>query len=188
MNQSKNYSPVNCPNFENECINLTPYECERKCNLSKLTLKYKKELELNKNLKTNLIRIKYPIENDGISPLNNSEHMKLKNQINESNIKLQNIVNSLKENIENENNILRNKNNKINYKNNIIYQNKNNLNDLNIIINNLRQEILSNQDKLSAGKERNYYKRNIILFLSILIIILILVVANTGLSFIFKNQ
>ena len=159
-------------NAKELCEDLSEFECIRKRNICKLRNKYEAELTSNIRLKKTYSRLKY---NSIKYPTANYFKRQLpitESRINISSKRLIDILDSIKLNIEKSKDILNREDESIESKNNQIIQKDKRIQRINNQIGNLQQEFLSNEQKIISGIERNQYKRNIIIFLIILSVLL----------------
>jgi len=134
------------------------YECQRKKNISKLRDLYNKELDSYRQSYNKYMEYKYDTSNDKEWKLTYAENT-LRPQVEQSNARLNNILEELKRNIMETEQLIRKQEGEVKLKNSEIYR-KNKLleeQDQKIISNS--NELLSKDKQVQFTLERNKYRR-----------------------------
>lgn len=158
----------------NDGTKMTRFECSRICNINKLRNMYKSELDNYYNSYNNFLSAKF---NQG-EPDKQKLAATLETDIISHKENLSNILDSLKQNIEKTDV-------QINSYNQDIISTNDNISDRNQEITNQYETLKQRQDELEGkyrmidtGIERNHYKRNVILFLIFINILIISTLAS----------
>ena len=164
---------MNCDSsFKNQyCRNLNDIDCDIKCREKNAEM-YSNELSRNIQLKKNFAAIRNRKLRGETTPAIERAHTAAATAVNSSNNTLSRYMNILKANIENDERRIDDREHNINTKNNEIDQKNTRILRLNNQIENLHNEFLSNKQKIVTGMERNQYKRNTIIMLIILTVIM----------------
>ena len=160
-----------------ECNYKNDYQCQRKCNMSKLKELYNSELQNYYNTYNEYLRYKYDRSSNQAIMRARAES-ELRPKVVRINSRLNKILTDLKNNIDQTQDMIKKQENSIRVKNNLIYKRNQRLAKQNANINGRNQELVSKERQLETGSERNNYKRLAMYVFLLLNVVLIAVLVK----------
>jgi len=155
-----------------ECNYKNDYECQRKCNISKLRELYNSELQNYYTTYNEYLKYKYDRSSNQAIMRARAES-ELRPKVVRINRRLNKVLTDLKSNIEHTQSLIKKQEGDIKVKNNLIYRRNNRLSKMNDTINGRSDELQTKERQMETGGERNSYKR---LSMYVLIILNILAI------------
>ena len=183
---------MNCgQDFKNKyCVNLSDIDCNHKCDMEKnqqakirkqnqvdrILNYYNRELRRNVSLKNSYSALTSEKNRGGMSMYGRyraeSRLRRMRSELIRSNYRLAQYLENMREIVKDNENLIDRKDKLISSKDNEIEQKNIRIRRINNQINNLQDEFLSNQQKIHTGIERNQYKRNVIIIMVVLVVLL----------------
>lgn len=183
---------MNCgQDFKNKyCVNLSDIDCNHKCDMEKnqqnkirkqhqvdrILNNYNRELRRNIQIKNSYSNLTSKKARGNVSFYEkyryDSRLRRMRSELIRSNYRLAQYLENMREIVRDNETLVERKDKLIGSKNNEIEQKNIRIRRINNQINNLQDEFLSNQQKIHTGIERNQYKRNVIIIMIILIVLL----------------
>jgi len=154
-----------------ECNYKNDYQCQRKCNISKLKELYDTELQNYYTTYNEYLKYKYDRSSNQALMRARAES-ELRPKVVRINNRLNKVLTDLKSNIEYTQDLIKKQENGIKVKNNLIYRRNTRLSKQNDMINGRSDELVTKERQIETGGERNSYKR-----LSMYVLIILNIVA-----------
>lgn len=169
-------SNCNLDFIKNQCNSKNDYNCQRKCNIHKLEQLYQTELANYNKEYTNYLNLKYSKSSDKAQHKALAE-WKIKPRVIRLNRILNTILADLRRNIDHTHSLIKSQESDIESKNNSIYLRNKQLTNQFSKIENQSGEMISKEQQIESGLERNLNRRNsMILFISLNILLICLLV------------
>jgi len=163
--------------IKTQCNYKNDYECQRKCNISKLKDLYNSELQNYYSEYNKYLEYKYDRTSQASRKKAEAENI-IRPKVIRINSVLNKILSDLKKNINYTQNMISQQEVDIDNKNNDIYNRNIKITNQFNTITKKKQELGSKKAMIDSGIERNKYKRNTMYFLIVLNLIIIGVIAK----------
>lgn len=156
-----------------ECNYKNDYQCQRKCNISKLKELYNSELQNYYTTYNEYLKYKYDRSSNQAIMRARAES-ELRPKVVRINKRLNRILTDLKGNIDHTRDMINRQENNIRVKNNLIYKRNKRLANQNDLIDGRSDELKTKEKQIDTGAERNSYKRLLMYVLIILNIVAVM--------------